>query len=192
MIDLQQNERVVLNVRRHWFVIFSQTASLLLFAVVPLLVGALVATSASQNTLGQVAPEVRDVLFTSETLYAAVALAAAWLLLLWILFFIAWTNYYLDVLVITDKRVIDIEQVGLFSRDVATIPIANIQDVKFEVKGIIPTMLHFGDLHIQTAGAAREVVLQSIQDPEKVKATIMALHHGAEPLQKIALSPSRE
>ena len=82
---------------------------------------------------------------------------------------ISWTNYYLDVLIVTNKRIIDIEQFGLFSRDQASLPIKNVQDIKVKVVGLIPELLKFGNLDIQTAGEAKEFEIRDLRDPEKVK-----------------------
>jgi uncharacterized membrane protein YdbT with pleckstrin-like domain len=98
---------------------------------------------------------------------------AGWLLLVWIVISITLNNYYLDRIIVTNKRVIDIDQVGLFSMDLATITKDKIQDVKVEVKGIIPTLLKYGTIHIQSAGANREIVIEGVHHPEKIKEAII-------------------
>lgn len=80
-----------------------------------------------------------------------------------------WTDYYLDVWILTDKRLIDVEQRGLFHRKVSSLDLRNIQDIKIETKGLIATFLKFGDIHVQTAGADREFVIREAYNPELVK-----------------------
>jgi hypothetical protein len=99
-------------------------------------------------------------------------LPRSWGHISWILFFVAWTNYYLDILVVTNKRVIDIQQIGLFARDVAEIRTENIEDLRVEIVGPIASLLHFGNLHIQSAGESREFVMRNIPDPHKVREAI--------------------
>jgi len=104
---------------------------------------------------------------------------SAWMLVLWMIFWVVFTNYYLDLLIITNLRLIDVEQLALFSRDVTSAPLANLEDVKIEVKGILATLIGYGNLHIQTAAAEKEVVMRGVKNPTEVKEMIMRLHHEA-------------
>ena len=101
----------------------------------------------------------------------------SWLLLLWVFFFISWTNYYLDVLIITNERVIDIEQLSLFARDIAEVGLHNIEDIRVAVVGVIPTLFGFGNLFLQTAGASREFVIKNIPKPLEIKDLIVRAQH---------------
>ena len=95
----------------------------------------------------------------------------------WVAFFKRWTDYFLDVLIITDKRVIDIEQRGFFHRDVATISLEKIQDISVNVSGVLATFLDFGTLKIQSAGEAPEFVIRDIPEPNEIKSLIYDLHN---------------
>ena len=105
--------------------------------------------------------------------------AFLWFLFLWIVFFIIWTDYYLDVLIVTDKHVIDIQQMGLFSRDISTLRLDRVQDITTEVHGIIATLLGFGNLQIQTAGESKEFVIKGIPKPTEVKKRILVVYDKA-------------
>lgn len=157
MIELHTNEEILLEQRRHWYAIFSETFFVGIAAVLPLvfLFG------------GSFFESIRPLLGTILPLL--IFGFSAWFLLLWIVFFVLWTNYYLDVLVVTNMRVIDIEQHGLFARDLVEVPFANIQDVKTEVLGVIPSLLNFGTLYIQTAGESKEVVIPHLPNADKVR-----------------------
>jgi len=167
MIELQEGEKIILEARKHWFVFIAEGALLLVTVIIP---ASLLIFSLSFF------PSIR-IYFTAHVVLGIVFFWAAWTLLVWIGFFISWTNYYLDILVVTDKRIIDIDQIGLFKRDVATIPLQNVQDVKVEIKGIIQTFFRFGDLHIQTAGVHKEVLIKGLADPTQVKNAILSLYH---------------
>lgn len=159
MIGLHENERVVYEVRRHWYVLFAESLAIIALFLVPWLV--LFGFSAAGVSLGAKG----DALF--------VFLAASWLLMLWTAFGVVWTNYYLDVWLVTNKRIIDIEQQGLFSRDVSEFRLDRIQDVTIEIKGFLPTMLRFGDIHVQTAGETHEFMMRRIANPYQVKEAIV-------------------
>ena len=84
-----------------------------------------------------------------------------------------WTDYYLDVWMVTDKRVIDIEQKGFFHRQTSVFRIERIQDVTVETHGIVATLLNFGDIHVQTAGEGQEFIMRGIANPKYVRRVIL-------------------
>ena len=169
MINLESGEKIIMEARRHWFSIGTTGVSIFFLAVAPIILFAVVA---------YVFPEI-DIVINDPRFNAIFLLfGATWLLVLWIIFFMAWTDYYLDVLVITNKRLIDVEQQGLFRRDVATAPIGNIQDVKIEIKGPIRSILGFGNIFVQTGSVERELLIKDIRLPDKVKEVILAAHHA--------------
>ncbi len=88
----------------------------------------------------------------------------------------AWMDYYLDMWIVTEKRVINIDQRGLFSREISEIPMANIQDVTVEVHGLMETLLGFGTVRIQTAGE-REFTIDDIPRLNPVKDAILEYAH---------------
>lgn len=165
MIELHPDEKTLMERRRFWLPFAIESASLLIVAVLPLL--AIYFSSSMPSAVAE---------FLSAYKTFALFMATAWLLAVWMIFFVAWTNYYLDVLVVTTKRVIDIEQLGLFARDQAELRIENIQDIKVEVVGILASILHFGNIYIQTAGASKEFVIKHIHDPHGVKDAIIKQH----------------
>jgi hypothetical protein len=99
-----------------------------------------------------------------------------WLLALWIGFFIFWTDFYLDIWIITDKRIIDIEQQGLFSRTTSALRHDNIQDSTISEGGLVASLLGFGTVKVQSAAADVQIVIPYAKSPRKVKELIMHLH----------------
>lgn len=165
MIKLDLNERIVLRVHRHWFILFVQALPLILLLFLPLFVrGGL--------SLTGIAPLIS----LGENPQKLVALlSAVWALFMWVTLFLVWTDYYLDVLVVTSKRVIDIEQKGIFSREVAAFRLDRIQDVTVNISGVIATFLEFGNIHIQTAGETADIIVRGIPDPHHIRETISRL-----------------
>ncbi|MDX1535555.1 MAG: PH domain-containing protein [Candidatus Spechtbacterales bacterium] len=160
MIELYEGEKILLKKRRHWYAIASESVVLVVAAIAPLLLLA-----------GYFAnPGMGDAL--SHFIPVVIFAYSVWLLMLWVLFFVLWTDYYLDIFIVTNKRVIDIEQKGLFAHDIAETRLENIQDVKVAILGIIPSLMDFGDLHVQTAGEAREMVIKKIPKAHEVREVI--------------------
>ncbi|MFH1171063.1 MAG: PH domain-containing protein, partial [bacterium] len=53
-----------------------------------------------------------------------------------------------------------------------------VQDVTVEVHGVIPTMLHYGDIMIQTAGESPRFHFDDIPHPHAIAEKIMELHRA--------------
>ncbi|OGM99955.1 MAG: hypothetical protein A3B91_04955 [Candidatus Yanofskybacteria bacterium RIFCSPHIGHO2_02_FULL_41_29] len=162
MIDLDPGEKVVLKVRRHKLSFVFEILFLVFFVALPPFL-----FWVSENTT---AIKGNDFALFSA-IYSTILLIA------WIIFFIIWTNYYLDVLIVTEKRIINVEQKGFFNREAATLRLDKIQDISINVSGILATFLNFGTLKIQSAGEAPEFIIRDIPDPNKVKMTIYDLYN---------------
>ncbi len=80
-----------------------------------------------------------------------------------------WTDYYLDVLIITDRRIFDIDQQGLFRRESSSFRIDKIQNITVDQKGIIQTLLDFGTIRLETAGEREDFIASYITNPYEIK-----------------------
>ena len=77
-------------------------------------------------------------------------------------------EWYWNAFVITTRRVIDIDQRGFFHRTVSEAPYEKVQDVSFSISGILGTLLRYGTIVIQTAGAQINLELSHVRDPKDV------------------------
>ncbi|MBP7134338.1 PH domain-containing protein [Patescibacteria group bacterium] len=90
------------------------------------------------------------------------------------------------VLVLTNKRLLYVQQRSLWHRVVSETPLSTIRDLQWERTGIIETLLHAGTLRIKTgAGSVPDITAVHIPEPEEVIRAIKELrdHHHA-PHQK--------
>ena len=168
MIKLEEGEEILYVARKHWFLFLGETAFLLLFALLPSGLLFIPATAFQQIT---------SVLHVSN--FGApifIFFWSLWLMLLWMLFALLWTNYYLDVWVITNHRIIDIEQVGLFNRHISSFRFNQIQDVTVKVSGLIATLVGFGTVEIHTA-SNDSFKFKGVAAPNQLKERIMSEHH---------------
>lgn len=164
MINLDPGEKIIIEARRHWLLVGAIGGLVGLLAIAPIVILLVVY---------YISPEAASLLSTKETIAGLLFFGSSWLFFLWIIFFMNWTDYYLDVLVITNKKLIDVEQQGLFRRNVATALINNVQDIKIEIKGVVRSIFQFGDLQIQTGAVERELIIKDIKDPMKIKGIIL-------------------
>ncbi len=161
ILPFEEGEEVLLRVRRHWFVLFGSIFSVVVAVLLPLVAFVFVKRN------------LPDLLFSIEGgKYLLVFLYSIWLIFWWTFLFMRWTDYYLDVWYVTNKRIVDIEQRGVFYREVTTLRLEKVQDITVEIPGIVATLLNFGDIHVQTAGENRSIIIGHAKDPERVKRQI--------------------
>jgi membrane protein YdbS with pleckstrin-like domain len=159
----EPGEKILLVLRRHWYVVFRRIVAFAFAAFAPG-VALLVATQ-----LGH--PFVFDPRNLSSVL--GVLAVSLFELFIWVFFYVAWLDYELDVFIITDQRIVNIAQNGLFARTVSEQRLFRVQDVTSEVRGILPTFLRFGTVYVQTAGEKGHFIFRNVPDPENVAKVIL-------------------
>ncbi len=163
---MDPEEHVILEVRKHWFVFAAHAAGLLFAGLFPFLVLAM---------LRMWLPGVLDFSVPGNGAALSLFVYTIWILILWILFFIEWTKYYLDVWYVTEKRIIAVDQRRIFSREVSNLRFDKIQDITIEVHGFLQTMLKFGNIQVQTASEnSTDFYLASVRHPEHVRKVIFS------------------
>ena len=153
----EPGEKVVLILRQHPFTVLLPLSFLLFLAIMPVATWLALAPQIE-------AAKLMDLFFFISSL---------WYLLLWLISFFLLTFFCLNTVIITDRRIIENEQHHFFNRKVSELHTYRVQDVSVHVDGIIETILHFGELAVQTAGAEREFTFTKIPHPELVKDAIM-------------------
>ncbi len=78
--------------------------------------------------------------------------------------------------VITNKRIIDFDQKGVFARQISEAPFANIQDISLEQNGFWAVALKFGTIKIQTAGSQNVLELEHVRYPRDLHDLLVELH----------------
>jgi uncharacterized membrane protein YdbT with pleckstrin-like domain len=172
------DEKILILKRRHWLIVFFIIARYTFFLLAPVLLYVFIL-----NILPFVIDRLRHSFETGPILTLALSL---YYLLVWVLFFYAWIDYYLDVWIVTDTRIVNIKQNGLFSRSIAEVKLFRLQDVQAEVHGLLPTFFHFGNITIQTAGNETFAMFEQVSSPYETSREIMKLaeyqkkHHNEE------------
>ena len=111
--------------------------------------------------------------YSNQVLYAVYVLFMSSFSLYLIMFtFSNFIDYYLDVWMITSRRVISMEQKGLFSRLLSEKDLGRMQDITAEVNGFWATVFRYGDVHIQTAGEEQRFIFKQVPNAEEVSRKI--------------------
>ena len=89
--------------------------------------------------------------------------------------YIKWLNEELDLIIVTNKRVINLDQVSFMERTVSETNLAQVQDVEGRASGVLGNVLDFGTLEIQTAAEKVVFRIHEIPHPFKTAREIMKL-----------------
>lgn len=163
IINKKPNEKVILKLRRHPFTLIP---AILIFLLINLITiaGYYIITIASPGLL------------TNPAAYASLTiLGALFLINGWIFSYGQFVDYYLDMWVVTDDRIVSIEQHGLFGRTISELDLFKIQDVTSDVRGFFPSTFQYGFVHIQTAGEKERFVFEQVPHPHTVRKSIIDL-----------------
>jgi hypothetical protein len=142
MIKLASGEKVILVLHRHWILMFQKLLVAVFLVILPLIAFPMIKSFLLQY----------DTFDTSVLTPFLAFFLIIYFMLITLYVFIAWVDYYLDTWIITNQRIIDIEQQGLFSRSVSEFMLGRVQDITINVPNLTATMFKYGDINIQTAG----------------------------------------
>lgn len=86
-----------------------------------------------------------------------------------LLFFLrAYVRWFGTVLILTDKRVVDIDQRGYFDRIVTEASYNQIDEASYRVKGFWSTVFRYGSIRLDLAGSAADIEFEKISRPARV------------------------
>lgn len=159
----RQDEKVALFIRRHWFAPFTIAAIGILLFIAPFVLW----IALSEAFTGWFAHPIIGPLLGGGL--------AIYLLGVWLVCWIEFTDYYLDTWIVSNERIINIEQAGLFNRTASELHLANVQDVTSEIRGFLHTMFNYGDVVVQTAGETVRFNFKNVPNPEHIKNAILVL-----------------
>ncbi|NQV13371.1 MAG: PH domain-containing protein [Parcubacteria group bacterium] len=159
----EKDERVVMLRRRHLFILFKQNSIFLLYFLIPVAIYA-VAKFWLTSILN----------FPIYPIFVLLISVYYSFFLLFLL--IEWIDYYFDVWVITNKRLIDVDQIGLFKRVVSETRLDRIQDVTVDITGLFGTLFHYGNVHVQTAARTQRFEIRQVSNPAEIRTTILNMY----------------
>lgn len=164
-LNLEPGEEILTIVRKHWLIITVELIGVLITAIIPIVLLAVFSELPKMTGV-----EMIDLSGSSNIITFGIA---TWLLLMSLSGFVVWTHYFLDLWIITDRRIISIDQLHFFNRNVAVFRLERLQDIEFSIKGLIQTFFNFGTISAQTAGH-HEANFKStgMPNPDQLQATI--------------------
>ena len=161
--SLKEGETKVFFLRRHWIVPVKIIVNTVLFFLLPIILWFFFGGYLE--------------VFLVKDLGRAIFIIflSIYYLSIWLFFYHTLIDYWLDVWIVTTRRILHIEQRGLFYRTIAELELSRIQDLTSSVRGIVPTFLGYGTIFVQTAAELPRFIFRQIPNPETVRAKIMEL-----------------
>lgn len=162
--DLEPGEHVVLQFRKHWFLFVLEVLPYAILAAIPFALPKLLLLSPNM------APYAPYLDYNGELMRVALGI---WLLATWTAAWGAFTRYFLNAWVLTNQRIVEIQQKRWFSHKVSSILLPRVQDVTTDVEGVLPSLLGIGTIQVESAGADVEFVMHGIPQPEEMRNVIL-------------------
>ena len=169
LIIPRPSEKIVFFLRRHPLVFLGDVALIVLLLLVPVAVNFILTATVP---LLVTSPFSRPMLILLGSIYY---------LMIWLFFMTKFVDYYLDSWIVTNDKILNVEQQGLFSRTVSELELAKIQDVTSAVNGVIPTIFNFGNVYVQTAGEKEYFIFEQVPHPDLVRKRILDLVEACRP-----------
>lgn len=155
-----EDEQVLLVVHKHWASLLGETA----LTIVPGLVilGILLLFRGLPLTL------------VDASVHSIITLLLPFCFLtLWTILAVQWTNYYLDMFVVTDRRIFYTTQMNFTERTTTQWNIHDVQHVSVRFSGLFESFFNYGSIRIEGGEEGDTAYIGGIPDPEYVAAVIL-------------------
>jgi membrane protein YdbS with pleckstrin-like domain len=98
-----------------------------------------------------------------------------WYVFTFAYFFQSFLMWFFNVYIITNKKIIDMDFIGLLYKSISETTLDNIEDITSKVNGTIGVIFNMGEVYIQTAGRVPEFHFLNVNDPSKIRDIIADL-----------------
>jgi MFS superfamily sulfate permease-like transporter len=157
------DEQVYIILREHWVHFLLKVLVWLFFVVILIL-------------FNRYARVYLPAIFEGEIGQVTQLFTQVYLLFLVLSLFLIFVFYYLNVQIITNIRIVDIDQVGLFSHVVSELHVENIEDVTSEVNGVLGTIFNYGMVYVQTAASIERFEFDNVPNPAAIEKLLLELY----------------
>lgn len=95
---------------------------------------------------------------------------------------VSYHNYYLSMQVVTTKRILDVDQVNLFNRQINEVALEKAQNINYVQKGFLELLFNFADVIVETAGTNNDgktngFIFDKVHNPRLIVDKIGDLTH---------------
>ncbi len=158
----EPDEQVLVFLRKSQWVNFPWIFTTAIFLIIPLVLYFL------HDSFLTLIPPLNVILVIIPFYYLLVAIYA----------FVNFVTWYYNAALITNKRVVDIDFHQIVFKDVAETKLALVQDVSYNQTGVLPNILGYGFVLIQTAGTLDNFEFHNLPHPDRVEEIVEDLIGG--------------
>lgn len=177
--DLQKGEKLLSLTRRHWIV------HVISFVYIFFLVISVIILLVYKSLLPS--------FISNGFFYPFVIIYVLWFILF---IYINWVNNELDLILVTNKRVIWIDQISFLNRSVSECSLNDVQEVNIETKWLLANLFNFWKLSIHTASEESKfhmwVVPNVIDSARNIQNIVHSYKATAQEYFKSELKDSKE
>lgn len=169
MIEFDENEQMIMDVRKHWFGLFLREVTGFLMAIVVAAVPVVLALSIDTVGIGsqQTNEGIASLLIFVGLLMGLLVIAGT---------FIIAVLYKNNVIYITNEKLAQLRYLSLFNRKISQLSIGDVQDVSVQQKGIFAHWFNYGTLVVETAGEQQNYTFNYVPKPYDVSRAIVGAH----------------
>lgn len=163
---LNEDEEIILVTREHWIIpaikVFLNGFIIFILLVVTWILNTFVKS--------QIAIELANILVYTIICWQIIFLA------------IYFHNYYLSAQIITNERIIDVDQKGLFKKETNDAFFENVEGINMKQNTFWQNLLNYGSVDVQTAGTSTELaaagsVFENVPNPRRVIEVLNNVQH---------------
>jgi hypothetical protein len=169
-IQLHAGERVILRVGKHPLILVGSLIPYAILDYLPYLIPQFGRYLENANP-GALVDYVETLSFDNP--WVRFIVGVYWLFV-WMGAFGVFTDYFLDKWIVTSERVIEINQRNFWSRQVDSLFLHKVQNVRTDVSGFFHTIFGFGRVSVESAGAeVNRICMRGLGNPEHVRDVIL-------------------
>lgn len=158
----EENETIQLFLRQHPIVnVFWIVGSLILLILPPVFFQ--IDTVFSLNLVSKIPI---NILLGSLILYYLIILAYA---------FEQFLSWYFNVYIVTNLHIVDVNFYSLLSKEVVEISLDDIEVIAHNISGVFGSLLHYGDVEIETAAETKRILFEKVPRPDIVSDKVQDL-----------------
>jgi len=86
--------------------------------------------------------------------------------------FVKFLQWYYNISIITNKRIMNIELADIISKKVSATKMSLVQDVSYQQTGAVQSIFNYANVLVQTAGTLENFVIEAAPNPEEVEHVI--------------------
>lgn len=146
----EDDESVVLILRKHWQFLLPTILECIFFLLLPFILSVIIPNLPNRG------------LFVFALFLVSLLISLSLLIYRYV-------RWFYNVNIITDQRVIDMDFETLFSHKTTEARLEKVEDITFKQIGILSNLFDIGSIYIQTAGAKSEIEFKEIHNPKQVQ-----------------------